>query len=114
MAYTGTPVVRNHMLLLLDDPPQPIQLDSPAWWAWLETATAFSYLPPRSLYALTLRKEKRRHRWYWYAYLKVDSKLHNAYVGRSTDLTTARLQQVMHTLLEKMHRRTERQAGEEV
>jgi LuxR family maltose regulon positive regulatory protein len=101
MAYKGTPVVRNHMLLL-DDPPQRIQLDSPAWWTWLETADAFSYRPPRSIYALTLRKEKRRYHWYWYAYTKVDSKLHNAYVGRTADLTTARLQQVMQTLLEKI------------
>lgn len=109
MAYTGTPVVRNQMLLL-DDPLQRIQLDSLAWWTWLENADAFSYLPPRSLYALTLRKEKRRHRWYWYAYLKVGcllgAKLHNAYVGRTADLTTAKLQQVMQTLLEKIRRHT--------
>lgn len=110
MAYKGTPVVRNHMLLL-DDPPQRIALDSPAWWTWLETAEAFSYLPPRSLYALTLRKEKRRHRWYWYAYLKNDSKLHNAYVGRSADLTAARLQQVMQTLLEKIRRHTKQRSA---
>jgi LuxR family maltose regulon positive regulatory protein len=108
MAYKGTPVVRNHMLLL-DDPPQRIQLDSPAWWAWLETAAAFNYMPPHSYYSLTLRKEKRRQCWYWYAYLKVDSKLHNAYVGRSADLTAARLQQLMQTLLEKIRRHTKQQ-----
>lgn len=39
------------------------------------------------LYRLTLRKEKRRNSWYWFAYLKVDTKLHNAYLGRSEALT---------------------------
>ena len=114
MAYTGTPIVRNHMLLL-NDPPQRIALGSPAWWAWLETADAFNYLPPRSLYALTLRKEKRRQRWYWYAYVKVGcllgAKLHNAYVGRTADLTTARLQQVMQTLLQKIRRHTKQRSA---
>lgn len=105
MAYAGTPVVRNQLLWLPDTTTQPIRLDTAAWWAWLETTHSFNYLAPRSHYPLTLRKEKRRHRWYWYAYLKVDSKLHNAYVGRSADVTTARLQQVSQTLLEKVRRR---------
>lgn len=112
MAYTGTPVVRNQILCLLD-PPQSIHLDTPAWWHWLETATSFHYVPTQAIYACTVRKEKRRHGCYWYAYLKNDSKLHNAYVGRSADLTTHRLEQVVQTLRLKMQhwRRTFLQKG---
>lgn len=39
-----------------------------------------------------------RHDSYWYAYLKYDSKLHNAYVGRSQDLSAHQLEQVTQTL----------------
>ena len=101
MAYTGTPVVRNQLLLLLD-PPQRIRVGSGAWWAWLETTDCFSYAPAHTFYRLTVRKEKRRRGDYWYAYLKNDSKLHNAYVGRSAALTSERLEQVMQKLLEKV------------
>jgi hypothetical protein len=104
MAYAGTPVVHNQLLLLPGDaatPPQRIRLGTAAWWTWLETAIAFSYRPPHSLYALTVRKEKRRHGCYWYAYAKIDSKLHNAYLGHAQTLTPDRLNQVLHTLLEK-------------
>jgi hypothetical protein len=101
MAYTGTPVVRNQLLLLLE-PRQQIRIDSGAWWVWLETAACFSYAPTHTVYRLTVRKEKRRHGDYWYAYLKNDSKLHNAYVGRSAALTSERLAQVMQKLLEKV------------
>jgi hypothetical protein len=107
MAYAGTPIVHNQLLLLPGDTattPRRIRLGTAAWWAWLETATAFSYRPLHSHYALTVRKEKRRHGCYWYAYLKVDSKLHNAYLGRSQALTPERLNQVLQTLLEKSRR----------
>ena len=113
MAYTGTPLVRNQMLLLPADPPRRIRLDTAAWRRWLETADAFRYLAPHSVYPLTVRKEKRRHGWYWYAYLKSDAKLHNAYVGRSEAVTTARLGQVLQTLLAKVRRHTQQQQPKE-
>lgn len=105
MAYRNTPVVRNHMLLLPGVPgtsPAPIHLDTPCWWHWLETATSFHYVPTQTIYAFTVRKEKRRNDWYWYAYLKYDSKLHNAYVGRSQDLSAHQLEQVTQTLRRKL------------
>lgn len=104
MAYAGTPVVHNRLLWLPGDaatPSRRIRLSTAAWWRWLESATTFSYRLPYSLYALTVRKEKRRHGSYWYAYLQIDSKLHNAYLGRTQTLTPERLDQVLHTLLEK-------------
>jgi LuxR family maltose regulon positive regulatory protein len=107
MAATRTPLVYHQMLLLPADPPKRIRLDTAAWQHWLATADAFRYLAPHSVYPLTVRKEKRRHGWYWYAYLKSDAKLHNAYVGRSEAVTTTRLDQVLQTLLAKLRRHSQ-------
>ena len=51
---------------------------------------------------VTLRKEKRRQQFYWYAYLKKDRKLHNMYVGKTDTLTVARLQEVSEALMAKV------------
>jgi len=101
MAYTGTPVVRNDRLALPDGQ-ERICVGTEGWFRWLQTATHFSYRLPQSAYSLTLRKEKRRQHDYWYAYLKDDSKLHNAYVGRSHTLTAAHLAAVTQRLLAKV------------
>jgi LuxR family maltose regulon positive regulatory protein len=92
-------VVRDDLLSL--SARQLIRVDTPAWFAWLEQATSFSYRPGRSSYRLSFRKEKRRHQSYWYAYLKEDGKLHNAYVGCSPALTAARLRAVTQQLVDK-------------
>ena len=102
MAYTGTPIVRNGQVWLAQVA-TAIQVDTPAWFGWLHITNSFSYALGRpTFYSLTLRKEKRRHHLYWYAYLKSGNKLHNAYAGRSEALSTARLDQVAHRLLQKV------------
>ena len=69
----------------------------------MHTTTSFSYALGRpTFYSLTLRKEKRRQHWYWYAYLKSGNKLHNAYAGRTEALSAARLDQVAYGLLQKV------------
>lgn len=99
MPYLDMPWVRHNWLRR---PGQPaIQVDSQAWFAWLEQITAFCYQPPDTMDRFTLRKEKRRRQCYWYAYLKRDRKLHNAYVGKTETLTARRLQQVCATLVVK-------------
>ena len=100
MAQTGTPVVRDGMLHLPAG--QPIRVGSATWFGWLAQVTLFSYQLSPGSYRLTFRKEKRRHRCYWYAYLKNEGKLHNAYAGRSATLTADRLQQLSRQLLEKV------------
>jgi hypothetical protein len=100
MPQTDMPILRDDCLHLTGQP--QIAVDTTAWFAWLAQATRFCYRPIASTYRLTLRKEKRRHQFYWYAYLKNDSKLHNAYVGRTPDLTSLRLQLVFARLMEKV------------
>jgi predicted ATPase/DNA-binding CsgD family transcriptional regulator len=62
------------------------------WYAWLETASTFTF---RSVYgSFTARKERagnKRGGPYWRAYRKRDGKLHRAYLGKSEELTLARL-----------------------
>ncbi len=101
MANPATPLLHNQ-LLWLPDAPTPLRMGSKAWFAWLQTATTFRYYPAPPLGLLTLRKEKRRHSWYWYAYLKSGPKLHNAYVGRSNSLTPAHLALVAQRLAAKL------------
>ena len=102
MAYTGTPIVRNGRVWLARRATE-IQVDTPAWFRWLHTVTSFSYaLDSPNYYSPTLRKEKRRHDWYWYAYLKSDNKLHNAYAGRTAALSAARLDHIAQALLQKV------------
>lgn len=105
MPHTGMPFVRDDLLLL--DNRRPIRVGTQAWFGWVAQATRFSYQPPHTYHRLTLRKEKRRHQYYWYAYLKNDRKLHNAYVGRTEMLTSERLRQVFTHILTKVTRGTE-------
>jgi LuxR family transcriptional regulator, maltose regulon positive regulatory protein len=79
-------------------------LDSPTWFAWLETATTFRYFSQQNLSMghhcylpfrpISLRKEKRRRGYLWYAYLKTHGCLHKRYVGKSSALTAARLEDI--------------------
>lgn len=107
MPYRHTPFVRRG---LLHDQNERIPLDSPAWFTWLETASRFAYLSHQEHVQMTVRKEKRRHTFYWFAYTKWVGKLHNCYIGRSDTLTQTRLEQVV-TLLHQRARRPIRQTG---
>lgn len=102
MAYAHTPTV--HRGILVTEQGERIVLDSPQWQAWLEEATCFSYASHATGYRFTARKERRRQRWYWYAYLKHDTKLHNAYLGPAQSLTIVRLDRVGQALARKVAR----------
>jgi hypothetical protein len=99
MPYAGTPWIRKGQLIT--DANQRIVVDSPAWFAWLETAACFCYTPDSSPNRLTARKEKRRHHFYWYGYSKNASKLHTIYLGKSVQLTRLRLDQACEQLAKK-------------
>lgn len=79
-----------------------IRLDTPAWFVWLEapTTTRFSYaLFNRSRGYIdgfmTVRKEQRqRGTAYWSVYRRQGQRLRKFYVGSSTALTQARLEQI--------------------
>lgn len=90
----STPTVRHGFLLVPGtrvDP--PIRLGTPAWYAWLETATLFSFVSEQGTF--TARKERREcGGWYWKAYRTQQGKLTRAYLGKIEHLTLERLEQV--------------------
>jgi predicted ATPase/DNA-binding CsgD family transcriptional regulator len=72
--------------------------DSPAWFGWLEQVTSFAFRGQRGHY--TARKERRaRGEAYWYAYVATGKKRSKAYLGRSSEVTLARLEDVTVQLL---------------
>lgn len=81
---------------------QAIPLDTEAWFGWLEAATTrrFTYpvFDPRGGYIvgfMTVRKERRqRGGWYWSVYHRSGGQLRRVYLGRSSSVTRARLEEV--------------------
>src|ERR1051326_7939477 len=95
-----TPEVQGKTLVYRQDgQEQVLTVDTEAWFAWLETASTFSFLSEEGLF--TARREQAGHKrggWYWKAYRKQHGKLSSAYLGKSETLTLARLQVVAQAL----------------
>jgi LuxR family transcriptional regulator, maltose regulon positive regulatory protein len=67
--------------------------DSPAWFAWLDRVSTFAFSGKSGHY--TARKEtKQRGDRYWSAYLATGEQLTKKYLGKTSDLTLARLEQI--------------------
>jgi ATP/maltotriose-dependent transcriptional regulator MalT len=67
--------------------------DGPAWFVWLEQVSSFAFSGKRGHY--TARKEaKQRGDRYWSAYLATGEQLTKKYLGKSADLTLARLEHI--------------------
>lgn len=96
------PTVRQGLLLDDEQPGPLIQLDTPAWFAWLDapTTTRFSYALFNRTHGyidgfMTVRKERRqRGHAYWTVYRRQGPRLCKVYLGASTALTHARLEQI--------------------
>src|SRR5215471_4963512 len=66
---------------------------SPEWFAWLEQVSSFAFSGKSGHY--TARKEARqRGDRYWYAYLAMPTQLTKKYLGKTADLTLARLEHI--------------------
>lgn len=90
MART-TPRVEEATLVAAPDIANPVEVGSPAWYAWLDQATTFAFVGTHGRF--TARKERGgRTGWYWKAYRKCAGKVASAYLGKSADLTLERLQ----------------------
>jgi hypothetical protein len=81
-------------------PTEKIELDTAAWFAWLEAATSISFsypiFDPACGYIvgfMTVRKElKQRGYEYWSAYRRQNGRLRKRYLGASRTVTQARLE----------------------
>ncbi len=98
MVQRRTPLVRREALLSRnDDAAQAIRIGTPAWYAWLTEATAFSFESSDGKF--TARKERvQRGGQYWKAYRRSRGKLLHSYLGKSEDLTFTRLTEVARLL----------------
>ncbi|MFL5804111.1 MAG: LuxR C-terminal-related transcriptional regulator [Roseiflexaceae bacterium] len=77
-----------------------LQVESPGWWAWLAVATTTTFRVLHPYGNVTVRRERIREHLYWYAYRKRHGRLAKAYLGKTSDLTLARLHAVARTLTE--------------
>ena len=109
MAKTTPKIRLNQLLCPLTQ--QPLcELDSPEWFDWLENATSFRFFSTRrrpvhrnytiALSPISVRKEKRRRGFLWYAYRRDSGILYKRYVGKTEALTANRLDEVAMALHE--------------
>jgi LuxR family transcriptional regulator, maltose regulon positive regulatory protein len=71
--------------------------DGPAWFAWLNQVPSFAFVGKSGHF--TARKEaKQRGDRYWYAYLATGEQLTKKYLGKSADLSLARLEHIAEIL----------------
>src|SRR3569832_810956 len=71
------------------------------WWDWLESdeAKSFRFETDHGVKSYTARKEAIQSKGYfWYAYKKVDKRLHKSYIGKTAELTLGRLETVADSL----------------
>jgi LuxR family maltose regulon positive regulatory protein len=103
MAKT-TPIVRGNTLTYQQDEQEQVLLvETPAWYAWLETAPTFAFTSEAGTF--TARKERagnQRGGWYWKAYRTRRGKLTSLYLGKSETVTLARLQAVAQALADAL------------
>jgi LuxR family maltose regulon positive regulatory protein len=71
--------------------------ESPAWFAWLDGVSSFAFLGKSGHF--TARKEARqRGDHYWSAYLAAGEQLSKKYLGKTGDVTLARLEHIAEIL----------------
>src|SRR5438876_366799 len=103
MAKT-TPIVRGNTLTYQRDGQEQVLLvETPAWYAWLESASSFAFTSQAGTF--TARKERagnQRGGWYWKAYRTRRGKLTSLYLGKSETVTLARLQAVAQALADAL------------
>lgn len=102
MPQKSLPVVSDHLLYLLDSEGNertPVLVGSQRWYAWLAAEENRSFSFRNALGTFTVRRERKRHGWYWYMYRKSGGKLHKAYLGKAEEVTLERLGQMAAMLV---------------
>jgi LuxR family maltose regulon positive regulatory protein len=107
-----TPLVRGDRLIYQqDEHEQVLAVETPAWFAWLATASTFAFTS--DIGTFTARKERagnQRGGWYWKAYRTQHGKHFSLYLGKAEALTLERLNAVAQALAHTSYR----DAAEEV
>ena len=99
MAKMTPTVQRGRLVYQQDEHEQVLVVGTPAWYAWLETASTFAFTGEEGTF--TARKERasnQRGGWYWKAYRMHQGKLSSRYLGKSETLSLERLHAVAQAL----------------
>ncbi|HEY1389327.1 MAG TPA: AAA family ATPase [Ktedonobacterales bacterium] len=101
MSPRRIPTVIDDHLVTNTGEAHAIAVGSRGWFAWLcqETPSSFSYQTPDG--AITIRPEKKRQGWYWYAYHATQGSLRKSYLGKADAMTAERLRLVAATLTQQ-------------
>jgi LuxR family maltose regulon positive regulatory protein len=91
----NTPRIDGTRLLV---EPRSIEINSPAWFEWLETNSSFIFESEDKALGLSARREQRSGSWYWYAYRRKNGKLRSAYLGRAEEISLDHLRETALTL----------------
>jgi len=89
MALTPAIIQDGILTYQQDGSPAQVGVGSARWYAWLETASTFTFRSGQGHF--TARKERAGNRR---AYQKRGGKLHRAYLGKSEELTLERLRAI--------------------
>ena len=82
-------------MYLQDEQKQELMVGTAAWFAWLETASTFSFVSEEGRFtARQERSSQQRGGRYWKAYRKQHGNLSSRYLGKSETLTLERLRAV--------------------
>jgi chromosome segregation ATPase len=71
------------------------ELDSPKGFAWLEAIGSFRFEPSGDSKPCTVRKEASG---YWYGCRKVAGKVRKKYIGKTSEISTAKLEEIAEAL----------------
>ena len=100
----GTPWLENNLLHITQGGiEQTIPIGSDAWATWLEHATQF-YVKNTQHGNFSCRKETRqRGGVYWYAYRRANGRTEHTYIGKDSDLTSQRFDEIAQHLNQVIH-----------
>ena len=104
MPQKPLPVVSDHLLHMPDmevNEHTPVVVGSERWYSWLAEEQNRSFSFRNALGTFTVRRERKRHGWYWYIYRKSGGKLRKAYLGKAEEVTLERLGLVAATLVDQ-------------
>ena len=99
MAGTTPHVERDTLTVGTPGAEHAIDVGTPAWFRWLETATAFTFVSSQGTF--TARRERAsngRGGWYWRAYQRRAGVRRRAYLGKAEELTLEQLHAVAGSL----------------
>jgi DNA-binding SARP family transcriptional activator len=85
------PTVIDNQLQATEPGREPIVVGASEWFAWLDHPQTRSFSYQTADGAVTVRRERKRQQWYWYAYSSRHHTLHKVYLGKTAELSAARL-----------------------